>query len=209
MDEAGTGAWVGPITVGVAATPFICPFYYQEVKDSKQLSVDDREWLFNMMQEGVAWAVGMASQQEIDDLGQARAKRLCAQRALRTLFYKYPYHPLQRFREVVIDGNNAWGLGDANDVHNARWLGRLRPVVRADDTVWEVSAASVCAKVVRDRWMREVASDFSDYGFDSNVGYGTPEHAEALERLGPCVLHRRSVRPVRDWLAAHEDFTFC
>lgn len=205
LDEAGTGAWAGPLSVGAVATPWAPGCWWEEIADSKVLLIDDREWLFSRFEEeGVAWAVGLATHEEIDRLGQAKAKRQAAQRALRRLFEKFPRS--RDYREIVIDGNNHWGLTDVNDPGN-RGFGKTRCLVKADATVPEVSAASIVAKVVRDRWMRDIADSFPGYGFDSHVGYGVPQHREALELLGPTIIHRMSVRPVRAWLEAHASET--
>lgn len=205
LDEAGTGAWAGPISVGAVATPWAPGCWWQEVADSKTLLLEDREWLFKQFEEqGILWAVGMATPQEVDE-SFTKAKRRAAQRAIYRLFEKGLPDLEDRFTEVVIDGNTAWGLTDVNDLNNAPWLGKTRCVVKADASVPEVSAASICAKVIRDRWMREIAPDFPGYGFKDHVGYGVPEHKKALEELGPCIIHRRSVRPVREWLEEHEE----
>lgn len=202
MDEAGTGAWAGPISVGAVATPWAPGCFWQEVADSKVLLVDDREWLFSMFeQEGIGWAVGMSTHEEVDRLGLPRAKRQAAQRALYRLFEKHPQ--ALKFSEIVIDGNNHWGLNGSNDPRNQPWLGKTRCLVKADATVPEVSAASICAKVLRDRWMRDIHDSFPEYGFKTHVGYGVPQHREALAEFGPSVIHRMSVRPVLAAAMAH------
>lgn len=208
VDESGFGAWAGPVTVGAVATPVFTPFYWPEINDSKQIRSEDRVWLFKMMQDTVPWAVGMASHVEIDELGLGMARRLAAQRALTSLFAKYPLHPLQRFTELIIDGKASWGLSDGADAHNERWLGRTRCIVQADGRIKEVGAASICAKVVRDTWMRACAQDLPQWHFDANVGYHSPEHDEALAQYGPSVLHRRSVRPIAKMIAAQQKLDY-
>lgn len=196
LDEAGFGAIAGPLTVGAVGSPFIIPFYWPEVDDSKAVHFADREWIFKMMQETVPWAVGMATHHEIDEMGLGRARRLAAQRALRSLLYKYPYHRIQKFQTIIVDGNQTWGLNDKADLANEGWYDKITTVIKADTFIKEVSAASIAAKVVRDDWMRAVSPDFPQYGFDQHVGYGTKDHMAALKEFGPCYLHRRSTRPV-------------
>jgi ribonuclease HII len=125
-----------------------------------------------------AVGIGWVSAEEVDSVGLTQAVRLAMWRALDMIDLKYD--------SVIIDGNFNF-LPDEP---------RVSTMVKADALVPAVSAASIVAKVARDRWMAEASQRFPGYGFERHVGYGTRQHTEALRILGPCELHRRSFRPV-------------
>jgi ribonuclease HII len=172
VDEVGRGAWAGPISVGAAVVPKQRRVY--KIRDSKMLTEDEREALFDRIAKWVeAWSVGHASHTECDELGMAQAQRLAAQRALAGLAVD-PDH-------VLIDGN--WDfVGTGNTVR----------IVRGDATSLSISAASILAKVTRDRIMRGLAPEFPGYNFAGNKGYPGPRHKAALAAMGPTTIHRRS-----------------
>lgn len=172
VDEVGRGAWAGPISVGVAMVPPDRRIY--KIRDSKMLTEDEREALFDRIASWcVAWAVGHASHVECDELGMADAQRLAAQRALDLLDIEPD--------RVLLDGN--WDFVGR---------GTTRKIVRGDRTSLSISAASILAKVTRDRIMRREAEHFPFYGFDGNKGYPGPRHKAALQHWGPSAIHRRS-----------------
>jgi ribonuclease HII len=172
VDEVGRGAWAGPLSVGAAVLPRDRRVY--KVRDSKLLTEAEREALFDRIAGWCrAWAVGHASQQECDDLGMADAQRLAARRAIDGLGLE-PDH-------VVVDGN--WDFVGG---------GRTQRLVRADAVCLSVAAASILAKVTRDRIMRQFAPHFPDYDFDLNKGYPCPRHKLALAAMGPTSIHRRA-----------------
>ncbi len=173
MDEVGRGAWAGPLTVG-AAVVSLGRRLPAGVRDSKALSEPARERLYEPLSQAVAhWAVGHASPSECDELGMSAAQRLAAARALESLAMTPD--------AVVLDG---------------RWdfVGHPRTItlVMADATCLSVAAASVLAKVTRDRIMRERSPLFPDYRFASNKGYPCPRHKAALRSMGPTPIHRQS-----------------
>lgn len=172
VDEVGRGAWAGPIMVGAAVLPPERRVY--GVRDSKMLSEPMREKLYDRVASWCrAWAVGMASQEECDTVGMAEAQRRAAARAIEGLGVE-PDH-------VLIDGN--WDF-----------VGR-RPVTRiikGDATCLSIAAASILAKVTRDRYMRAESVHFPVYEFDSNKGYPCPRHKMALRAFGPTSIHRRT-----------------
>jgi len=172
VDEVGRGAWAGPISVGAAVVPKTRRIY--KVRDSKMLTEGEREALFDRVAGWVdAWAVGHASPAECDELGMAEAQRLATRRALENLGV-LPDH-------VLIDGN--WDfVGRDNS----------RLIVRGDATCLSISAASILAKVTRDRIMRELAPSYPWYNFAANKGYPGPRHKAALAAMGPTTIHRRS-----------------
>jgi ribonuclease HII len=177
MDEVGRGAWAGPLAVGAAVLPR--GRRVNGVRDSKLLTEPDRERLFDRIAGWCeAWAVGVASQEECDELGMTDAQRLAARRA--------------------IDGIEALGVRPDAAVLDGKWdfvSPHVRHVVRrvkADRDCLSVAAASVLAKVVRDREMRVLADHYPHWGFDTNKGYPCPMHKAALQGYGPSSIHRRT-----------------
>jgi ribonuclease HII len=172
MDEVGRGAWAGPISVGAAVLPKNRRVY--KVRDSKMLTEAEREALFDRVAAWcAAWAVGHATAEECDELGMSDAQRLAASRALAALSLE-PDH-------VLIDGR--WDfVGGRN----------TRRIVKGDATCLSIAAASVLAKVTRDRLMRGEAPHFPAYDFELNKGYPCPRHKMALRAWGPTSIHRRS-----------------
>lgn len=172
VDEVGRGAWAGPIMVGAAVLPVERRVY--GVRDSKMLTEGEREKLFGRVASWcLAWAVGAAAQEECDTLGMAQAQRLAARRAVDGLGVT-PDH-------VLVDGN--WdfvGVAPATRI------------VKGDATCLSIAAASILAKVTRDRHMREQADHYPLYEFDSNKGYPCPRHKAALQAFGPSSIHRRT-----------------
>ena len=174
IDEVGRGAWAGPLMVGAAILPR--DKRVLGVRDSKMLTERDREAIFDRIADWcVAWSVGAASQEECDELGMADAQRLACRRA--------------------IDG-----LGVAPDVavSDGTWdfvsptVARVEMRVKADRVCLSVAAASILAKVVRDRHMRALAESYPNWSFDTNKGYPCPVHKFALQGYGPSAIHRRT-----------------
>ena len=172
MDEVGRGSWAGPISVGAAVVPQNRRVY--KVRDSKMLTEHEREAMFERIASWCsAWAVGHASHAECDELGMSDAQRLAAERALDAL-------GLAPGR-VLVDGN--WDfVGRGNTIR----------IVRGDATSLSISAASILAKVTRDRMMRAESPHFPGYDFHLNKGYPGPRHKAALAAWGPTTIHRRS-----------------
>jgi ribonuclease HII len=174
IDEVGRGAWAGPLMVGAAVLPV--DRRVNGVRDSKILTEPSRERLFAKVAAWcTSWAVGAASQEECDELGMAHAQRLAAQRAIEALSV-YP-------DVAVVDGK--WDFVSPHVPHVVRR-------VKADATCLSVAAASVLAKVTRDRLMREQAEHYPHWGFEENKGYPCPEHKAALQGWGPSAIHRRT-----------------
>ncbi|HSK06269.1 MAG TPA: ribonuclease HII [Acidimicrobiia bacterium] len=170
MDEVGRGSWAGPLTVGAAIVPLDRRVY--KIRDSKLLTEEEREALFDRIAGWCDWwAVGHASPLECDELGMSDAQRLAAQRALDGLGI-VPDH-------VLVDGN--WDF-----------VGGATRIVRGDRTSLSIAAASVLAKVTRDRLMRASADQYPGYNFEANKGYPCPTHKANLQALGPSAIHRRS-----------------
>lgn len=170
VDEVGRGAWAGPISVGAAVVPRNRRVY--KIRDSKMLTEDEREAMFERIAVWCeTWAVGHASHEECDELGMSDAQRLAARRALDALGIT-PDH-------ILVDGN--WDF-----------VGGARRIVRGDMTSLSIAAASILAKVTRDRMMREIADQYPGYNFEGNKGYPCPTHKANLQAFGPSAIHRRS-----------------
>lgn len=172
VDEVGRGAWAGPLTVGVAVIPSDRRIY--KVRDSKLLTPAEREALFDRIAGWCQhWAVGHATHVECDELGMSEAQRLAARRALGSL----PVDP----DRILLDGN--WDFVGSS--------GTIR-VVGGDRTSLSIAAASILAKVTRDRIMAASSESHPAYNFEGNKGYPCPVHKAALQAWGPSAIHRRS-----------------
>ncbi|MFJ4613033.1 ribonuclease HII [Streptomyces griseus] len=176
VDEVGRGAWAGPVTVCAAVTGLRRP--PEGLTDSKLLTPRRRAELDPVLRSWVtAYALGDASPQEIDDLGMTAALRLAAVRALEGL----PVRP----DAMILDGKH--------DYLGVPW--KVRTVIKGDQSCIAVAAASVIAKVHRDRMMAELGAaseDCADFDFGANAGYPSPVHRAALEERGPTAHHRLS-----------------
>ena len=184
VDEAGRGPLAGPV---VAAVVVLAPDQLIEgVRDSKKLSEKQREASFIKIQsEAMAWAIGSAEVAEIDDLNILGATMLAMQRAVAGLN--------MRPDVLRIDGNKAPDFkGDV--------AGVTETLVGGDDICPAIGAASILAKVTRDRIMQQLHLSYPGYGFDRHKGYPTAVHRQALLELGVTPEHRQSFRPVRDAL---------
>jgi len=185
MDEAGRGTWAGP----VAAAAAILPLNHAEkiarldgVRDSKALSPRAREVLeARIVEVAPGIGFGLASAEEIDRLGILPATRLAMQRAIWAL----PLHP-----EFL--------LIDAVKLPQVKIF--QKSIVKGDALSLSIAAASIVAKVRRDRLMAELDDLYPGYGFARHKGYGTALHWQALQALGPCPIHRRTFAPVRAFL---------
>jgi ribonuclease HII len=181
VDEAGRGPLAGPVVV--AAVILGENHRLQGLDDSKRLSPETRERLFPQIQENVvSFAVEIIDVDEIYRLNILRATLTGMRRSVLAL------NP--RPTLAMIDGNRAPELPC-----------RVETIVGGDHWVPAISAASILAKVTRDRLMIQWHNEFPDYGFDRHKGYPTPEHLKKLKKLGPCPIHRRSFAPVRDAMA--------
>ena len=181
VDEAGRGPLAGPV---VAAAVIIdisnCP---DGLNDSKKLDAARREALLAKLAACAEIGVGIASVEEIDDINILQATMLAMTRAVAAL----PRAP----HIALIDGNRCpKGLACAS-----------RAVIGGDGLVLSIAAASIAAKVTRDRMMADLALAHPGYGFERHMGYSTPEHFDALSRLGPAPIHRRSFAPIRKMLS--------
>lgn len=185
IDEAGRGCWAGPVTAGAVilpADPKITESL-EGVRDSKLMTPAERESMFGVIPKvAAAWAVGEADSTEIDRLGILNATKLAMKRAIAGLKVQ-PDHLLidyVRLHDVTVP---------------------QKGIKHGDMLSLSIACASVMAKVTRDRWMSTEAEElYPGYGFAAHKGYGTKQHQEALERLGPCPIHRMSFKPLSEEL---------
>lgn len=197
VDEVGRGPLAGPV---VAAAAVLKPgIELSGLNDSKKLSRVKREAMFESVKTACeCYAIASASVAEIDELNILEADFLAMRRALAALgvpnlAFTEPEMPVEACGKilggnflVIVDGNlKIRGLNEALQL----------PVVKGDAHVASVSAASVLAKVFRDRFMDSLAQQFPQYGFEQNAGYGTKQHLEALKKFGPTPMHRKSFSP--------------
>ncbi len=172
VDEAGRGPLAGP----VCAAAVILPAHLDipGLTDSKKLTDKKRRELFPVIQEqAIAWGIGMASCEEIDEINILQATFLAMQRALEQLNVRPDL--------VLIDGNRAKDFGLP-----------VKTVIKGDSLSMNIAAASVLAKVTRDDWMIRMAQNYPQYAFDIHKGYGTKAHYAALTEFGPCPIHRKT-----------------
>lgn len=177
VDEAGRGPWAGPVSAAaVILDPRRTP---HGLNDSKKLSETKRQALEPLIQKtALAWAVGFASVEEIAELNILQATGLAMRRALEALTLTPAL--------ALVDGNYAFALPCP-----------VQTVVGGDGRSCSIAAASILAKVARDRVMVELHALYPDYGFASHKGYHADVHVQALRRLGPCPAHRTGWAPVK------------
>jgi ribonuclease HII len=176
IDEVGRGCWAGPLVAGAV----ILQQPIKGLKDSKKLSKLQREKLtVDIKLEAIAIGLGWVTPQEIDSIGLTEAVRLAMQRAVDQIAVAYD--------EIIIDGSYNFLAHDR----------RAQAIIKADDSVPSVSAASIVAKVARDQYMADDMHElYPQYHFDKHVGYGTRLHIETLAKFGPSHIHRLSYKPV-------------
>ena len=176
VDEAGRGPWAGPV---IAAAVVVTPesACLEGVNDSKQLTRRRREHLAAAIVSSLSFALGGASVREVDRLNIRRAAALAMRRALQRLPAAADV--------VVVDGLAVPELGFAHEA-----------MVDGDARCYAVACASILAKTVRDRLMRQLGGRYPEFGWEENAGYGTEAHRAALDRRGPTPHHRRSFTPV-------------
>lgn len=175
IDEVGRGCLAGPLVIGAVILKAPIP----GLKDSKLLSKKRRNELNEVIyNEAAAATLGWVWPHEIDLLGLTNATALAINRALDLINIEY--------QSILIDGS----------VNYLKTNAKAKTMVKADNLVPEVSAASIIAKVARDNYMQEIAQYFPNYSFDEHVGYGTALHLNAISNFGPCVIHRLSFKPL-------------
>lgn len=185
VDEVGRGPLAGDVVAAAVMLNASKPV--QGIADSKKLSEKKREALYRaILDRALCWHVGRASVAEIDSLNILQASLLAMRRAVEGLKITPEF--------VAVDGNRL-----------PAWSYAAQAIIRGDALVPVIGAASIIAKVTRDREMIALADRYPGYGFAAHKGYGTAQHLAALRKLGPCPAHRCSFRPVRELVAAQNN----
>lgn len=186
IDEVGRGPLAGPLVIGAVILPESRPEWVDELKDSKKLTAKKREKLSEIiLAEAPATGLGWVSPMELDELGMTAALSLATERAVKSV--QTLHVP---FSQIIIDGK-------INFLSHTKLAKYVSTMVKADNLIKEVSAASIIAKVARDKYMAEAGLKFSGYGFEKNAGYGTAAHMKAINELGICPEHRKSFEPIK------------
>ena len=176
VDEVGRGSLIGPVYA--AAVILNKSVNSKILKDSKTLTKKKREILFNYIKKNSIWATGKASVKEIDKINILQASLLAMKRAIKKL--------KKRPSQVLIDGNKIPDLKNYN----------LRAIVKGDQKIPSISAASIIAKVTRDKFIKTLAKKNKGYNWDQNFGYGTKQHLKAIKKLGVNKHHRKTFSPI-------------
>lgn len=192
IDEVGRGAWAGPLVVGA------CVLNGAKIKgltDSKALSKKQREKLSAEISKSSAIiGLGWVSNDELDKIGLSAALKLATRRAVKEVQIKCKKQNI-KFNEIIIDGI----VNFLSDTPLEKYVSTLK---KADLLISSVSAAAICAKVARDNFMAELSKkpEFAPFCFENHVGYGTPKHRAALSEFGVSKIHRKSFKPIAEFL---------
>jgi ribonuclease HII len=183
IDEAGRGPLAGPVVAAACILP--CDYLLARLNDSKQLTAEQREDLFIQIvsDSRIIYGIGIVSVERIEQINILRATFEAMQQSVASLSQKPDY--------LLIDGNQLPAFDCPRE-----------GIVRGDAVSISIAAASIIAKVTRDRIMIEEAAKWPQYAFEQHKGYGTPQHLEALQRFGPCPLHRKTFEPVKSYPAS-------
>jgi ribonuclease HII len=183
VDEVGRGSLIGPVYA--AAVILSKSINKKLLKDSKTINKEKRKLLSNYIKKNSIWAIGKASKNEIDKINILQASLLAMKRAIKKL-KKKPSH-------VLIDGNKIPDLNNYN----------LKAVIKGDQKVPSISAASIIAKVSRDKFIISLAKKNVGYNWDQNFGYGTKQHLKAIKSLGISKHHRKTFSPTSKIIKYH------
>lgn len=183
IDEAGRGPWAGPVVAAAVIIPDAVRDmgWVRDLHDSKLIKPAKRDALFDLIREHCQYGIGQASPDEIDSLNILQATWVAMQRAVAAL---------------PVDGSTVAALVDGNLKPAGLPCISITPLVKGDQKSCSIAAASILAKVTRDRIMTDLCGQYPMYGFSKHAGYGTPAHQKALAEHGPCPTHRKSFKPV-------------
>lgn len=181
IDEAGRGPLAGPVVAAACILPE--GVLFEHLNDSKQLLPEEREVLYEKITQcpGLIYGIGISDVATIDRVNILQATFLAMKKAVKVLAMQPDY--------LLIDGNQT-----------PKFKIPTEAIVEGDGRSISIAAASILAKVTRDRIMRDLDRKWPDYGFKQHKGYATPQHLEAIEKFGPCAIHRRSFDPVKTML---------
>ena len=180
VDEAGRGPLAGPVVAGAVVLPLDCD--HRQFKDSKKLSKKARENLFALLQTmKISMGIGLASPDEIDEINILQASLLAMKRAVESLPHPADY--------LLVDGKFSVPISLPQQT-----------LVKGESKSSSIAAASIIAKVTRDRLMAQYHEQFPQYNFLRHKGYPTAEHRQLIEKFGPCVIHRKTFKRVREFV---------
>ena len=192
VDEAGVGPLAGPVIAAAVVFDFrkkvfslrVRQDWIHEINDSKKLTHEKREQLLRfIIKHAVSFGIGKSSVTEIDEINILQSRLAAMKRAIGNLKKKPEI--------VLIDGNRS--------VPHLEIKQRL--IIRGDEKVFSIAAASILAKVTRDNILKNLHKKFPEYGFDRHKGYGTQFHFEMIQKYGPCGIHRKSFEPIKSLLS--------
>ncbi len=181
VDEVGRGSLVGPVYA--AAVIFKKKIEKKKIKDSKQISKKQRNNLEKYIKKNSIWSIGSASIKEIEKLNILNASLLAMKRSIKKLKIKPSI--------ILIDGNKLPIMVGY----------KLKSVIKGDQKISEISAASIIAKVARDRIIKKMSKKFKKYAWDRNAGYGTKQHMRAIKKFGVTKHHRKTFSPIHNMLS--------
>ena len=181
LDEAGRGPLSGPVVAGAVSVrfDFLIPKELKDVKDSKQLSFKKREELYKAIVKNpnLKWGIGKVSPRIIDKVNILQATKLAMEKAVKNIKPDF----------LIIDGNFRINLNVSQ-----------KSIIKGDQKVFSIAAASIIAKVTRDRMMIKYDKKYPQYGFGKHKGYPTKLHRKMIKKHGPCKIHRYSYQPVKN-----------
>jgi ribonuclease HII len=181
VDEVGRGSLIGPVYA--AAVILKKNINKKELKDSKKLNKNKREVLAKYIKKNSTWAVGSASLKEVDKINILNASLLAMKRAIKKLKTKPTL--------VLVDGNKLPLIENY----------KLKSIIKGDQKISEISAASIIAKVSRDRLITNLSKKFKKYSWSKNAGYGTKDHIVAIKKYGVTKFHRKTFKPIHNILS--------
>ena len=181
VDEVGRGSLIGPVYAAVVI--FKKKINKKHLRDSKKINKSQREFLAKYIKKNSIWAVGSASIKEIENINILNASLLAMKRAIKKLKIKPNL--------ILIDGNKSPVIENYS----------IKTVIKGDKKIKEISAASIIAKVSRDKLMKKMSIKFKKYKWDLNAGYGTKEHIKAIKKYGITKFHRKTFKPVHKMLS--------
>jgi len=184
MDEVGRGSLIGPVYA--AAVILNNSINKKKLKDSKKISKTNREVLEKYIKKNSYWAIGSASKMEIEKLNILNASLLAMKRAVKKLKKKPTL--------VLIDGNKIPEMKDY----------KLKSIIKGDQKISEISAASIIAKVSRDRFVTNLSKNYKKYNWAKNAGYGTKDHMAAIKKYGITKFHRKTFKPIHNILSLNK-----
>jgi ribonuclease HII len=188
LDEAGRGPLAGPVVASAVVLPknFSAKNFWA-VKDSKQLSEKQRDFFYKILtsQKNIKWGVGIVSEKIIDKINILEATKLAMKKAIANLNCVTDF--------LLLDGN-------FKIYYACLPAGRRqKSIIKGDQKVFSIAAASIIAKVFRDRLMQKFHKKYPLYGFDNHKGYGTKQHLDAIKKYGPCKIHRKTFYPINSF----------